>query len=238
MIFGIVLEANEEEEKMISRRIRDLTAQYTDEQLEIRMVRKSSKLMVELDGVSLLDMAIIDVTLPGGLEGAKRVRKKFSNTEILVVADVSVSPMEYMHPSIRASALLLRPMSQEWRTVIRDFFKASVKKGEEEDGSNVLWIENRDGTFRVPFDHIFYLEAREKKVFIRTRMEEYAVNEALERLEQRLPDNFSRCHRSFIVNKEYVTKIRLSDNTIYLKEGLFVPVSRSYKEAFKRRSNV
>lgn len=237
MIFGVMLNPDGAEERKIRRIFSELTAYYTDEELEIKTFHKSSLMLMQLEEAELLDVAIIDVTLPGALEGARLIRKRFTKTEILVIADVSISPMEYIHPSIRASSLLLRPMTDSWKVAIQDFFNLLLKKDGEENQSNVLWIENRSGTFRVPFEQIYYLEAREKKVFVRTRMEEFGISGTIEKLADQLPKNFMRCHRSFIVNRDCITQIKLSENLLYLREDLFVPVSRSYKSAFKRQSN-
>lgn len=56
----------------------------------------------------------------------------------------------------------------------------------------------------------------------------------MEKLAEELPENFVKCHRSFIVNEEHITKIKLNENLLYLGRDLFVPVSRSYRGLFKR----
>lgn len=76
-----------------------------------------------------------------------------------------------------------------------------------------------------------------KKVFVRTRQEEFGVGETMERLAEQLPENFVRCHRSFVVNEEHITQIRLSESLLYLGKELFVPISRTYKERFKGHVN-
>lgn len=238
MIFGIILESNGQEEEKIRKYLSKLTAYYTDEKLELKVLHGSDSFVEEIQKTDLLDVAFIDVTIQGALEAARLMRKRFAKTEVLVIADVSISPMQYMHPSIRASALLLRPETMEWEMAIRDFYEQLPAVSEKQnDQTRVLWIKNREGTFRVPYDQIYYLEAREKKVFVRTRQEEFGVGETMEKLLEQLPENFVRCHRSFVVNADHITKIRLSENLLYLGNELFVPVSRTYKEKFKRISN-
>ena len=121
---------------------------------------------------------------------------------------------------------------------MRDFYEQlPAVREQQESQRNVLWIKNREGTFRIPFEQIYYLEAREKKVFVRTRQEEFGVGETIERLAEQLPENFVRCHRSFVVNEEHITQIRLSENLLYLGKELFVPISRTCKERFKGHVN-
>lgn len=238
MIFGMILDSNEQEEQKIRQHLRKLNAYYTDEKLELKAFQGSASFLEAMESADLLDVAVIDVTMKGALDVARQMRKQFARMEILVIADVSVSPMQYMHPSIRASALLLRPESVAWEDVIRDFYEQLPSVNEQRSSQeNVLWIKNREGTFRIPFDQIYYLEAREKKVFVRTRQEEFGVGETMEKIAEQLPENFMKCHRSFIVNADFITKIRLSENLLYLGTELFVPVSRTYKEKFKRIAN-
>ena len=192
--------------------------------------------MEAMGKVALLDMAVIDVTMQGALQAAQLIRKQFTQAEILVIADVSVSPMKYMHPSIRASALLLRPQTAAWEETLHDFYEElpAISVNRKKEQTNELWIKNKAGRFRIPFEQIYYLEAREKKVFIRTRQAEFGVAETMEKLAEQLPENFVKCHRSFIVNEEHITKIKLNENLLYLGRDLFVPVSRSYRGLFKR----
>ena len=202
------------------------------------MLHGFTSFVEEVQKAGLLDVAIIDVTMQGALEAARLLRRQFAKIEILVIADVSVSPVQYMHPSIRASALLLRPESMVWEDTMRDFYEQlPAVREQQESQRNVLWIKNREGTFRIPFEQIYYLEAREKKVFVRTRQEEFGVGETMERLAEQLPENFVRCHRSFVVNEEHITQIRLSESLLYLGKELFVPISRTYKERFKGHVN-
>lgn len=238
MIFGIMLDSNQQEEQRIRQYLRKLTAYYTDEKLELKVLHGFTSFVEEVQKAGLLDVAIIDVTMQGALEAARLLRRQFAKIEILVIADVSVSPVQYMHPSIRASALLLRPESMIWEDTMRDFYEQlPAVREQQESQRNVLWIKNREGTFRIPFEQIYYLEAREKKVFVRTRQEEFGVGETMERLAEQLPENFVRCHRSFVVNEEHITQIRLSESLLYLGKELFVPISRTYKERFKGHVN-
>lgn len=236
MIFGLILDPDEQERERIHQYLSKFTAYHTDEELQLKTYQKSSLLLSQLESADLLDLAVVDVTMKGGFEAARAIRKMFPTAEIMIVADVTVSPMKYMCPSIRASALLLRPVSPGWEDAVREFFFLLADQ-EKEDKNDTLWIENRKGIFRVPFDQICYLEAREKKVFVRTLVEEMGIAGTLEKLAEKLPDNFKRCHRSFIVNTEHIVQIKLSENQLNLRGGLFVPISRSYRNLFKRNAD-
>lgn len=234
MIFGVILNADEEETHYMHEQLRELTAQHTDEELQIEVFKNGEELLKKLEKMDILDIAIVDVSAQEGIEAARKIRKVFPKAELLIVADISVSPVKYLCPSIRASALLLRPMSKGWDEAVREFFLVFMLSQKEADGHETLRIENRKGIFRIPFGKIYYLEAREKKVFVRTQIEEVSISATLEKMAEKMPDNFIRCHRSFIVNKDQIMQVSLNENVLYLKDGMIVPFSRSYRKVFKR----
>lgn len=237
MIYGVILDSHEQESKQMYGYLSKFTAYHTDEELQVKLFKKSSLLLHQLETADMLDLAVVDITMSGGLEAARTIRKKYPSTEIMIVADITISPMRYMCPSIRASALLLRPVSVDWENAVQDFFCLLLASQKMKENRNMLWIENRNGIFRVPYDQICYVEAREKKVFVRTLSEEMGFAGTMEKLAEILPENFKRCHRSFIVNVDQIMKISFREGLLYLRGGLLVPVSRSYRSVFKRNAD-
>ena len=50
--------------------------------------------------------------------------------------------------------------------------------------------------------------------------------------ERVLLPRFVRVHSSYIINLQYVDRVDIQNNLVYLKEGHIIPVSRSRKKAF------
>ncbi len=225
------------EEIFLKEALREIVAHECDERLEVHTLHSPKDAEAAAKTLSCMEFAIFDITIPGSLESARTLRILHPDTEILLIADMRVSPMQYLHPSIKASALLLRPRNKEWKGVLWDFFEALMSKNQTKASQDVLWIENREGKFRVPFHQIHYLEAREKKIFVCTGVEEFAMSGTLDRIFEQLPPEFLRCHRSYIVNAAHIRQWRTSDMMLYLSDNLRIPVSRSYKEVIKRKIN-
>ena len=160
------------------------------------------------------------------------LRRKYSDTSLMLIADASISPMEYIRPSILASALLLRPFSSEQvRESLEAVLQAMDKKQETEE--RTFLIENREGKTYIPMSQIYYFEAREKRIYVRLKREEYTFYDTIEHLTEQLPEEFIRCHRSFIVSRSRIQKVMLSKNRIILEHNIEVPLSRSYKAVLK-----
>jgi DNA-binding LytR/AlgR family response regulator len=142
--------------------------------------------------------------------------------------------MEYLRPSILPTALLLRPFSRpQCEQVLSELIGSYCSRFKSREDEEVFLIETREGNQRVPLSQISYVEAREKKIFICTRSESFGFYDTVDHMLETLPDNFLRCHRSFIVNMDKVKKVHLSDNMIELDTGETVPLSRSCKKAVR-----
>ena len=55
---------------------------------------------------------------------------------------------------------------------------------------------------------------------------------AMKALEERLPSNFMRIHRSYIVNLDKIQEV--NKNRVILDAETFLPIGDSYKEQFNR----
>lgn len=94
-------------------------------------------------------------------------------------------------------------------------------------------IDTKEGSVRVPYDKIYYFEAREKKIYVCAGNEEFGFYHTMDKLSEELPEHFLRCHRGFVVNSLKIRKVMLSQNVIRLADGFEVPLSRSYKADLK-----
>ncbi len=95
-------------------------------------------------------------------------------------------------------------------------------------------VESREGRVRVPYGQISYFEAREKKIFVRAGRREFGFYDTMDHLCEVLPEEFIRCHRSFIINRNKIEKVVLSQSTVVMEEGLMVPISRSYRTRMRQ----
>ena len=176
----------------------------------------------------ILDFACVDLTLRGGISGAKMLRSANSNTSILVVVDGNLSPAEYIIPEIMASSLLIRPFDDKTaKKVISIMVRSYLARfDDKKEGQNVFVVDCRSERRLIPYSLISCFEAREKKITLSAEGREYSFYDTIDNLESGLPKQFIRCHRSFI------EKIVLSQSRIDLKDGSFVPLSRSYRQKF------
>ena len=68
-------------------------------------------------------------------------------------------------------------------------------------------------------------------VYIYSNNREFRIYQKLTDLVDLLPDYFHQCHKSYIVNLEYV--VRLERTLLYMADGRLVPVSRTHQAETK-----
>ncbi|MDD3253292.1 MAG: LytTR family DNA-binding domain-containing protein [Lachnospiraceae bacterium] len=218
---------------MMRTTIRRMAARLSDEQWKLSFFDRKESVEDFLRDSPLMDLACYDVASPGGIDYLEKMRSQYRDIQLLLIAEPTMSPMEYIRPTILASALILRPLSEaqlyDCLADIWEMCRKNNSSGQEER----LVIEAREGKTYVPFSKIYYFEAREKKIYVRLKNQELTFYDTLENLLERLPDTFVRCHRSFIVCKNRIHRVLLSKNSIELEQGMEIPLSRSYKSAFK-----
>lgn len=233
MISFLAYSPDEQELKRIKTETRELAATLTEDDWNYQLCKDLAKLNDLAQSESIMDLACCDVVKEGSADHMAKLREKFSQMLLLLMADMSVSPLTYVRPDIMATSLILRPYTEkDLREKLREIILKYAQSVENESDHS-FYIDGQDGKIRIPYDSICYFESRNKKIFIRLANREIPFYGTLEELEGELPEEFLRCHRSFIVNKKYIDKIQISKNIILLTNDMDVPLSRSYKAVFK-----
>ena len=93
-----------------------------------------------------------------------------------------------------------------------------------------LKIDNK-GTF-VDLNDIQFIEKRGMKLIYHTLYKCYETYNSFSKIELVLPNNFIRCHKSFIANITNIVSISLSDNSIIFKNGDVCYIGPKYKNYF------
>lgn len=71
----------------------------------------------------------------------------------------------------------------------------------------ILMVKNKHEIYLIHTDEIIYMEKLLRKTRIHTSHSEYETSETLGSLAGKLPDNFFRCHKSFVININKINKI-------------------------------
>ena len=234
MIVMMISDKDEAERALLRQVTKDKAAMYTDDKWYYIECHSASDIEQCVNSKTRFDMACVDVTMQDAMDVLPRLREACPLIYLVLIADMSVSPLVYMKPSIHAESLLLKPLKQTNTSgVLDEAVSMFVSRMETPDEKQVFVAKNRNGKKLFPYEEINYFEAREKRVYLCTETSEYGFADTIDHLETELSDMFLRVHRSFLVNKKKIAEVYLSHNSIVLRDGSEVPLSRSYKASVK-----
>ncbi|TLS35394.1 LytTR family DNA-binding domain-containing protein [Pseudalkalibacillus caeni] len=103
---------------------------------------------------------------------------------------------------------------------------------------SVITIKKSDGWVPVPFTDVIYIEAKERKTFVITKENVGTHTNTLNEFDFLLPrDSFIRCHRSYIVNVNYIKEIYPDTRSTFILKMIddtLVPVSQTHASYFRK----
>ena len=200
-------------------RIKRLLLNYTD---IIRIVSEASNGLEALELIEMHkpDVIFLDIQMPG-LDGFELIKKlKFLPIIIFTTAfdqyalkAFETNTIDYLVKPIEAERLDVTIRKLQWlkrddqEENIRNFLQLAeilIPKSE----LTSLSVKIGDKILLIRLSEIVFFEAEEKYVTIQTcDRGKYITDLSLKTLEEKLPSNFVRVQRAFIVNKNYVIEL-------------------------------
>lgn len=142
---------------------------------------------------------------------------------------------ELVDNCIRPAGIITQPYDERKLISTLDRIRHDYSGLVSEGTDDYLVLTGASGTYRLLMNRILYLEASEKKVTVWTNRQSVSVRMTIGALEEMLPkERFLRCHRSYIVNKDYISDIDYTNMIIRLTGGEEVFFSRSFRADVKQ----
>lgn len=175
------------------------------------------------------DIIFLDVKMPemDGFETAEKIRKKDDEVSLVFCSMFYSVPNVQKCIELGAKDFLKKPVSyKKVEQHLNKVYNRKLISSEEK-----LMLKTQDGIAALQISDISYLETDKKAVVIHTEKNNFVTYHKLYEFERKLGDKlFCRCHNGFLVNLDYVERIK--DNRIYLsgKDQIVIPISKSRKE--------
>lgn len=177
------------------------------------------------------DILLTDISLgeeKSGIELAEYVNQHF---KIPVIYITSLHSAEIVKKAAQTqpAAYLIKPCKKEDLMVAMELaLVAREQKKSYELSDQVITVKDGSVHVRIPFENIVLLKAEENYTAIYTSTQRpRMVRHFLGDLQSQLPnEDFIRIHRSYVVNKKYISEIHSSHVVI---QNFQLPVSRSYR---------
>lgn len=176
-----------------------------------------------------VDIIFLDIQMPGitGLEFIKTLNYK---PEIILTTAYSEYALEGYELDV--ADYLLKPIAfDRFLKAINKVFSKHTSGNPippENDQPPYILIKSDGQTHKIILAEILFIEGLREYVSIQLQHKKLITLESLKNLETKLPTNFLRVHKSFIINKKKVTSHSSHDLTIGDKK---IPIGMSYRDS-------
>jgi two-component system, LytTR family, response regulator AlgR len=160
------------------------------------------------------DAVLLDVRMPGtdglALAGALRTsRKRPAIVFVTAHAEHAVAAFELEAVDYLTKPVRLERLQVALEKVERRALNPGAAGAADED---VLLIQDRGRTERVPLPEVLYFKAELKYVTVRTAARSYILDASLSELEERHPTHFLRVHRNAMVARRALRALEKHDD--------------------------
>ena len=163
----------------------------------------------------------LDIQMKGtdGMETARILRRRGFKGYLIFITVLRETVFEAFE--VQAYDYLVKPIEQSRFQKTMERVLASMQSAGE---ANLL-VQRGYESRLVPFDEIIFCEIIDRKVYLHlASLEIIDYYDRIENLETKLDGRFFRCHRSFLINLQYLRSYK--NQTAYMEGGKQIPVSR------------
>lgn len=176
-----------------------------------------------------IDLFILDIKMDdvNGIRLAKELRKREMRSKIVFLTSVLSFATKGYEIGINrywVKPLLYSRFCAEMKLLCEDIEKES----------HTYLLEHIEGSLeKVYFDDIAYIETAGRKTFVHRSRSSYLSTRKMIEYEKELDERFYRCHAAYIVNMDYIKKVKGTE--VYLNNDDIVYISKGKKSDFSKR---
>lgn len=222
MVNIVICENDKNDQEFVKDKVVEILDDL-DIEYEIKVYNSGDDLLEGYDKYT--DIILLDIHMDGldGMETARKIREFDDNVEIIFITSFVEYALEGYE--VNAYRYLLKPVKDEnlMTSLInclndRNFVKRSIV------------IKEGDTRIKISLKDIMYIEVQGNDITVHTLKDTYRTKGTMSNFETEInSDMFVRCHKSYLVNLEYIKSIKRYTSILVNDEE--VPLSRNkYKE--------
>lgn len=201
---------------------------FVKNEFDAQIVLKTDNTDTLLDFVNSTktDVLILDINLKSnksGLDIAKAVREK--NKDIYIIFTTAHLEYAMLAYKVKTFDYIAKPItSDRLEDTIKRLFddiKGLPKKYIKIDSKNTI----------VYAAEILYIKREGMKIVFHTESRDYDAYSSFNKIQFNLPNNFVRCHKSYISNINKIKDVEPVTNTITFNDGFTCDIGPKYKKS-------
>lgn len=199
---------------------------FTKNNFEATVCYKASDTKDMLDFVNnnKVDVIMLDINLKSnksGLELAEEIRKINKDSYIIF----TTAHLEYAMVAYKFKTFdyLAKPITydrlEETISRLFDDINGTPKRYIKLDNKNTI----------VDASEVHFIKRDGMKLVFHTSSRDYEIYSSFNKFQERLPDSYKRCHKSYIVNTSQIVDVEPVSGTITFKDGSSCGIGPKYK---------
>ena len=174
-----------------------------------------------------IDILFLDIQMKGmdGIETARKLRAdRFKGFLIFITV---LREMVFQSFEVQAYDYLVKPIEEKHFEKTMERLYSSIKNASEAS----LLVQKGYESRIVSLDDIVFCEIIDRKIYLHLASSEVVdYYDRIEHLEAKLDNRFFRCHRSYLINLNYLKSYK--NSAAYMEDGREIPVSRLRSKEF------
>lgn len=177
-----------------------------------------------------IDLIFLDVELPQ-MTGIDLLSLVQQLPKVIIISSNDKYAVDAF--DFNVSDFLLKPIkyARFLKAVNKANEKNSLNEQKDKNSTEGLFIKKSNGFIRLKYEEIYFIESVENYIAFQTFDNKFVIHETLKSIESKLPPNFWRVHRSYIVNINNVKMIEDNNILLALKNEIQkIPIGKVFKE--------
>ena len=180
--------------------------------------------VLEYEKENIVDVLILDINLNSNISGidlAKEIRKR--NKKVYIIFSTGHLEYSLLAYSVKTFDYLPKPITLERLEV-------TLNRLLDDLGNNPSkkFIQLNKKTI-INENDVNYIKKDGMKVIFCTASGNYETYSSFNKIQSLLPENFVRCHKSYIANTNSIQNININNNTIVFNKDLSCDIGPKYK---------
>jgi DNA-binding LytR/AlgR family response regulator len=182
------------------------------------------------------DIALLDIQLDGdkdGIDLAKHIKLHHEIPFIFLTSNADLSTLTQAKETL-PSSYLVKPFNQDdlFTSIEIALYNFKDARGNQKQDKNIviqdsIFIKNKNMFYKVKFEDILFIKSDHVYLEVFTKgNKKHLIRGSLTAFSSRLPKNFFRTHRSYLINLDFLDAI----NSIHVViQNIQVPIGKTYR---------